>query len=89
MLDFIGIRRSLSDDGEVWSDLGAVDQSNPKLLFANDQTHLYFQPAENFHGQITDVHILVDQASNRFSNLANWYTGIFGNDVQRMIETSM
>ena len=43
------------DDGEVWSDLGAVDQSNPEVLFANDQTRLYFQPAENFHGQITDV----------------------------------
>ena len=43
------------DDGEIWSDLGPVDQSNPELLVANNQTLLYFQPAENFHGQITDV----------------------------------
>ncbi len=43
------------DNGETWSDVGLVDESNPLLATADSNTRLYFQPANEFHGTIEDV----------------------------------
>ena len=43
------------DDGTTWADVGVVPDALPRLLAANASTRLYFQPAENFVGTISDV----------------------------------
>ena len=44
-----------NDDGATWVDVGAVSNVVPKLLAADATTRLYFQPAANFNGTISDA----------------------------------
>ncbi|MDA7888957.1 Ig-like domain-containing protein [Pirellulales bacterium] len=44
-----------TDDGATWLDVGAVSETEPQLLAADANTRLYFQPAADFSGTISDV----------------------------------
>ena len=44
-----------TDDGATWLDVGAVSETEPQLLAADANTRLYFQPAADFSGSISDV----------------------------------
>ncbi|MGI9459521.1 MAG: hypothetical protein ACR2NF_05950, partial [Pirellulales bacterium] len=43
------------DNGATWSDVGAVSEASPRLLSADGTTRLYFEPANEFNGSISDV----------------------------------
>ena len=43
------------DNGATWSDVGAVSEASPRLLLADGTTRLYFEPANEFNGSISDV----------------------------------
>ena len=43
------------DDGAMWLNVGAVSDEAPRLLAADSTTRLYFEPAANFSGSISDV----------------------------------
>ncbi len=42
-----------TDDGAVWNPLGAVTTTNSRLLAANLNTRIYFQPNVNYNGTVT------------------------------------
>ena len=44
-----------SDDGSTWLDVGAVSGEAPRLLAADATTRVYFEPAEDFTGTVSDV----------------------------------
>ena len=44
-----------NDDGSTWLDVGAVSDGSPRLLAADATTRVYFQPAADFSGSISDV----------------------------------
>ena len=44
-----------NDDGSIWLDVGAVSEASPQLLFADTTTRLYYEPAADFSGSISDV----------------------------------
>jgi hypothetical protein len=44
-----------TDDGSSWAALGAVSDTNARLLAANGNTRLYFQPTANFNGSINNA----------------------------------
>ena len=44
-----------TDNGATWVDVGAVSDAVPKFLAADATTRLYFRPAANFSGTISDV----------------------------------
>ena len=44
-----------TDDGATWLDVGAVSETEPQLLAADANTRVYFQPAADFNGTISDV----------------------------------
>ena len=44
-----------SDDGSTWLDVGAVSDEAPRLLAANATTRVYFEPAADFTGTVSDV----------------------------------
>ncbi|MGD1858989.1 MAG: DUF4347 domain-containing protein [Leptolyngbyaceae cyanobacterium] len=44
-----------TDGGTTWTALGAVSETNARLLAADANTRLYFQPSANFNGDITDA----------------------------------
>ncbi|GAA6619819.1 DUF4347 domain-containing protein [Scytonema sp. NUACC26] len=43
------------DNGSNWIPLGSVSNTNARLLAANPNTRIYFQPSTNFTGTINDV----------------------------------
>ena len=43
------------DNGTTWSDVGVVSPTSARLLYADDSTRLYFKPAPDFNGTISDV----------------------------------
>jgi hypothetical protein len=43
------------DNGSNWTPLGAVSNTNARLLAADPNTRIYFQPSVNFTGTINDV----------------------------------
>ena len=43
-----------NDDGSTWLDVGAVSEASPQL-FADTTTRLYYEPAADFSGSISDV----------------------------------
>ena len=44
-----------SDNGSTWLDVGAVSDEAPRLLAADATTRVYFEPAEDFTGTVSDV----------------------------------
>ena len=44
-----------SDDGATWLDVGAVSDEAPRLLAADATTRVYFEPAADFTGTVSDV----------------------------------
>ena len=44
-----------SDDGSTWLDVGAVSDEAPRLLAADATTRVYFEPAADFTGTVSDV----------------------------------
>jgi hypothetical protein len=44
-----------NDDGGTWLDVGAVSDEATRLLAADATTRVYFRPAANFNGTISDV----------------------------------
>ncbi|QDL10210.1 hypothetical protein DP113_21920 [Brasilonema octagenarum UFV-E1] len=44
-----------TDDGSSWAALGAVSDTNARLLTADGTTRLYFQPTANFNGSINNA----------------------------------
>ena len=44
-----------SDDGSTWLDVGAVSDEAPRLLAADATTRVYFEPAADFSGTVSDV----------------------------------
>ncbi|MDA9718362.1 hypothetical protein N9U65_02695 [Planctomycetaceae bacterium] len=44
-----------SDDGSTWLDVGAVSDEAPRVLAADATTRVYFEPAEDFTGTVSDV----------------------------------
>ncbi|WP_264326275.1 cadherin-like domain-containing protein [Romeriopsis navalis] len=43
------------DGGNNWSTIGAISETNARLLAANADTRLYFQPNANFNGDINNA----------------------------------
>ena len=43
------------DNGTTWADVGVVSPTSARLLYADDSTRLYFKPAPDFSGTISDV----------------------------------
>ncbi|WP_236621955.1 VCBS domain-containing protein [Novipirellula maiorica] len=43
------------DNGSTWNALGAVSDSNARLLAADANTRLYFQPNADYHGTLADA----------------------------------
>ncbi|NMG08251.1 hypothetical protein DP117_15640 [Brasilonema sp. UFV-L1] len=44
-----------TDNGNNWTSLGSVSNANARLLAANPNTRIYFQPNANFNGNINNV----------------------------------
>ena len=44
-----------SDNGSTWLDVGAVSDEAPRLLAADATTRVYFEPAADFSGTVSDV----------------------------------
>ena len=44
-----------SDDGETWLDVGTVSEASPRLLSADADSRLYYQPVTDFAGTVSDV----------------------------------
>ena len=43
------------NNGTTWSDVGTVSPTSARLFYADDSTRLYFKPAPDFNGSISDV----------------------------------
>ena len=44
-----------SDNGSTWLEIGAVSDEAPRLLAADGTTRVYFEPAPDFTGTVSDV----------------------------------
>ena len=44
-----------SDNGSTWLEIGAVSDEAPRLLAADETTRVYFEPAADFTGTVSDV----------------------------------
>ena len=62
------------DNGTTWSDVGVVSPTSALLLHADDSTRLYFEPAPDFNGTISDV--LTCKAWDRTGGFNNGDTGV-------------
>ena len=62
------------DNGATWSDVGAVSPTFARLLYADDSTRLYFKPAPDFNGSISDV--VTCKAWDRTGGFNNGDTGV-------------
>jgi len=63
----------LYDNGSNWNVLGAVASSNARLLAADADTRLYFQPNADYHGHARQCHYLpgLDQTNGSNGTLAD------------------
>ena len=43
------------DDGTTWLDVGSVSDESPRLLAANEQTRVFFEPTLNLNGVVDDI----------------------------------
>lgn len=43
------------DGGNLWQLVGDVSAYNARVFYADADTRLYFQPHDNFHGQLSDI----------------------------------
>jgi hypothetical protein len=62
------------DNGTTWSDVGVVSPISARLLYADDSTRLYFKPAPDFNGTISDV--LTCKAWDRTGGFNNGDAGV-------------
>ena len=62
------------DNGTTWSDVGVVSPTSALLLYADDSTRLYFEPALDFNGTISDA--LTCKAWDRTGGFNNGDAGV-------------
>ncbi|NBP89045.1 MAG: hypothetical protein EBU59_11215, partial [Planctomycetia bacterium] len=43
------------DGGSTWLDVGTASEANPRLLAADADSRLYYEPAADFSGTVSDV----------------------------------
>ena len=70
-----------TDDGATWLDVGAVSETEPQLLAADANTRLYFQPAADFNGTISDViSFKAWDSANAWEQVGEELSGVEAND---------
>ena len=56
------------DDGSTWLNVGAVSDAVPRLLSADATTRVYYEPASDFTGTVSDVILF-----NAWDRVLNWH----------------